>query len=112
MLPDSKMKAFGAPRRIAVYITDVLADSPDKPFSQRLVPSKIGIGADGKPTAALIKKLAALGVQADVSELKVVNDGKQDQLYYEGVKKGESLEKGLQNALDYAVTHLPIPKRS
>ena len=56
LLPDSKMKAFGAPRRIAVYITDVLADSPDKPFSQRLVPSKIGIGADGKPTAALIKK--------------------------------------------------------
>lgn len=110
LLPDSKVKAFGAPRRIAVYITDVLADSPDKPFSQRLVPSKIGIGADGKPTAALTKKLAALGVQADVSELKVVNDGKQDQLYYEGVKKGESLEKGLQNALDYAVTHLPIPK--
>ncbi len=110
LLPDSQMQAFGAPRRIAVYITHVLANSPDKPFSQRLVPSKIGIGADGKATPALIKKLAALGVQAEVSELKVVNDGKQDQLYYEGVKKGESLEKGLQEALDYAVTHLPIPK--
>ena len=63
-----------------------------------------------KPTAALIKKLAALGVQADVSELKVVNDGKQDQLYYEGCEERRELGKGLQNALDYAVTHLPIPK--
>lgn len=110
LLPDSKLKAFGSPRRIAVYITNVLANSPDKPFSQRLVPSKIGIDSEGKATPALIKKLTALGVQAEVSELKVVNDGKQDQLYYKGVKKGEPLEKGLQEALNYAVTHLPIPK--
>lgn len=110
LLPDSKMKAFGAPRRIAVYITDVLATSPDKPFSQRLVPTKVGLDAEGRPTQALTKKLQALGIEADVSELKVVNDGKQDQLYYEGLKKGVDLESALQTALDYAVTHLPIPK--
>lgn len=110
LTPDSRLTAFGAPRRIAVLISNVLENSPDKPFSQRLVPSKVGLDAEGKPTNALLKKLQALGLQAEVSDLKVINDGKQDQLYYEGVKKGEPLEKGLQEALDYAVTHLPIPK--
>lgn len=106
----SKTTVFGAPRRIAALITDVLARSEDKPFKQKLVPAKIGLDANGKLTAALEKKMKALGIQCDVSELKVVNDGKQDQLVYEGIKPGVDLAVSLQNALDYAVKHLPIPK--
>ena len=71
----SAVKAYGAPRRMGVLITEVLEKSPDKEFEQRLVPVRVGLDAEGKPTAALTKKMAALGITADVSELKRVNDG-------------------------------------
>lgn len=107
---DSIVTPFGSPRRLAVHITDVLAQSPDVEFKQRLVPVRVGLDAEGKPTPALVKKMQALGIHAEASELKVVNDGKQDQLVYEGVKPGYGIEKGLQTALDEAVKGMPIPK--
>lgn len=107
---DSIVTPFGSPRRLAVHITDVLAQSPDVEFKQRLVPVLVGLDAEGKPTPALAKKMQALGIHAEASELKIVNDGKQDQLVYEGVKPGYGIEKGLQTALDEAVKGMPIPK--
>ena len=50
---SSVATAYGAPRRLAVHITDVLAKSPDETFRQKLVPVKVGIGADGQATPAL-----------------------------------------------------------
>ena len=66
--------------------------APDKPFRQKLVPVKVGLDAEGKATPALSKKMKALGIECEPSELKVVNDGKQDQLVYEGTKAGVSLK--------------------
>ena len=37
----SVMTAYGAPRRLAVHITDVLAKSPDEAFTQKLVPVRV-----------------------------------------------------------------------
>lgn len=106
----SAVTAFGAPRRLAALITNVLEKSPDEPFKQKLVPVKVGLDAEGKPTQALLKKMKALGLTADVSDLKRENDGKNEQLMYEGIRAGVALAKGLQTALDAALTSLPIPK--
>ena len=106
----STVKAYGAPRRMGVLITEVLEKSPDKAFEQRLVPVRVGLDAEGKPTAALTKKMAALGITADVSELKRVNDGKNEQLVYTGVRAGVTVKDALQKALEDAVKALPIPK--
>lgn len=106
----SKTKAYGAPRRLAVHITNVRAVSPDETFRQKLVPVKVGIAADGSATPALRKKMAALGIDCPVEKLERVNDGKNEQLVYEGVRPGSELAPALQKALDYAVKHLPIPK--
>lgn len=106
----SQTVAYGAPRRLAVHITNVRAKSPDETFRQKLVPVKVGIGADGKATPALLKKMAALGIECDVERLERVNDGKNEQLVYEGVRPGVELAPALQKALDYATKHLPIPK--
>lgn len=107
---DSVVHAYGAPRRMAVHITNVLEKSPDEAFRQKLVPVKVGIGADGEAAPALVKKMAALGISCPVSELKRVSDGKTEQLYYEGVRAGQSLTHGLQQALEDSVKALPIPK--
>ena len=106
----SAVKAYGAPRRMGVLITEVLEKSPDKEFEQRLVPVRVGLDAEGKPTAALTKKMAALGITADVSELKRVNDGKNEQLVYTGIRHGVAVKDALQKALEDAVKALPIPK--
>lgn len=107
---ESVTTAYGAPRRLAVHITAVRAKSPDETFRQKLVPVKVGIGADGKATPALVKKMAALGIECDIEKLERVNDGKNEQLVYEGVRPGVELAPALQKALDHAVKHLPIPK--
>lgn len=107
---ESVVRPFGAPRRMAVLITNVLAKSPDEAFRQKLVPVKVGIGADGKATPALAKKMASLGIDCPVEALKRESDGKNEQLFYEGVRAGVELAAGLQKALEASVKALPIPK--
>ena len=107
---DSRTTAYGAPRRLGVHITDVLPKSPEEAFEKKLVPARIGLTESGEATPALSKKMASLGISCPVSELKRVNDGKQDQLVYEGIRPGVELAEGLQAALESAVKHLPIPK--
>ncbi|HIU38011.1 MAG TPA: glycine--tRNA ligase subunit beta [Candidatus Aphodousia faecigallinarum] len=106
----SETTVFGSPRRLAALVTCVLAKSPDEPFKQKLVPVKVGLDADGNPTAALQKKMKALGIEADVKSLKCVDDGKNEQLFYEGIRPGVELVQGLQTALEAAAFNLPIPK--
>ena len=106
----SQTSVFGSPRRLAALLTKVLAKSPDQAFKQKLVPVKVGLDADGNPTPALEKKMKALGIVADVKSLKRVDDGKNEQLFYEGIRPGVALAQGLQTALDAAAFNLPIPK--
>ena len=106
----SETTVFGSPRRLAALVTCVLAKSPDEPFKQKLVPVKVGLDADGNPTAALQKKMKALGIEADVKSLKRVDDGINEQLFYEGIRPGVELVQGLQTALEAAAFNLPIPK--
>lgn len=101
---------YGSPRRLAAVITNVLAKSPDQAFKQKLVPVRIGLDSEGKATPALEKKMKALGITADVSELQRVSDGKNEQLVYEGVRAGIELAAGLQTAIETAANNLPIPK--
>ncbi|HPE01604.1 MAG TPA: glycine--tRNA ligase subunit beta [Burkholderiaceae bacterium] len=110
LAPDSQATAYGAPRRLGVLITDVLAASPAQAFKQKLVPVSVGIAPDGSATPALLKKLAALGIVAGVDQLRRESDGKTEQLVVEGVKPGVALAAGLQAALLEAIEALPIPK--
>ena len=107
---DSQVTAYGAPRRLAALISGVAATSPEQAFKQKLVPVAVGLTAEGQASPALSKKLAALGINASVAELKRESDGKTEQLVYEGVKPGVALAAGLQAALDEAIAGLPIPK--
>ena len=111
--PGAKASAFATPRRLAAHITEVLAEAADKPVAQKLMPVSVGLDANGKATPALLKKLAALGVEANdalVAGLRRVQEGKAEALYYDSLAKGASLREGLQKALDAALSALPIPK--
>ncbi|MBS7808103.1 glycine--tRNA ligase subunit beta [Variovorax sp. PCZ-1] len=102
---------FASPRRLAVWVKDVLVQAPDKAVSQKLMPVAVGLDAAGSATPALLKKLQALGADASaVSGLKRVMDGKAEALFYESTAKGAMLAEGLQKALLEAIAKLPIPK--
>jgi glycyl-tRNA synthetase beta chain len=108
---DAKLQAFASPRRLAAHITGVAAQGADKAVSQKLMPVSVGLGADGKATPALIKKLQALGAGEDaVPSLKRAMDGKAEALFYESTAKGATLADALQKALLEAIAKLPIPK--
>jgi glycyl-tRNA synthetase beta chain len=103
--------AYASPRRLAVHLTNVAARAADKQVQQKLMPVTVALDANGQPTPALLKKLAALG--ADVSvvpTLKRQPDGKTEALFLDSVVPGATLAEGLQAALEAALAALPIPK--
>ncbi len=107
----SQVHAYASPRRLAVQVSDVLSRAADKAVRQKLMPVAVGLGADGQPTPALLKKLGALGVDASVvPTLKREPDGKAEALFLDSMQPGVTLRDGLQKALDEALTRLPIPK--
>ncbi|WP_374318844.1 glycine--tRNA ligase subunit beta [Aquabacterium sp.] len=103
--------AFASPRRLAVHLTDVSTKAPDQAVQQKLMPVTVALDAQGQPTPALLKKLGALGVGAEVvPQLKRAPDGKAEALFLDSIKSGATLAEGLQKALDETLAKLPIPK--
>ena len=108
---DSQVTDYATPRRLAVHVTSVLAVAPERAVSTKLMPASVGLDADGKATPALLKKLAALGADADsVPKLRREHDGKTEALFHDSRVAGATLAEGLQKALDAAIAALPIPK--
>ncbi len=104
-------KVFATPRRLAVCVSHVLTVAADQTFTEKLMPVAVGLDKDGKATPALLKKLAAKSLaHIGVAALEIENDGKADQLIYRGTAAGQSLQQGLQAALDDAIKNLPVPK--
>jgi len=107
----SAYTSFATPRRLAVMLPQVLARSPDKPQRQKLLPASVGFDAAGAPTAALLKKLASLGLDAAaVATLERAQDGKAETLFVHRTLPGESLAAGLDAIVGEAIAALPIPK--
>jgi glycyl-tRNA synthetase beta chain len=99
----------------AAHISQVWRKAADKAVSQKLMPVSVGLDAHGQPTAALLKKLQALGADlsdpaAAVAALRRAPDGKSEALFYDSLATGATLDSGLQKALEEALAKLPIPK--
>ena len=109
--PDAQVASYATPRRLAVQVADVAAQAADRPVSQKLMPVAVGLDANGQPTPALLKKLAALGAEAEAAKtLRREGEGKAEALFYDSVARGATLAEGLQKALEAALAALPIPK--
>ncbi len=111
---------FATPRRLAATITRVRAVAPDAEVTEKLMPAKVALAADGAPSQALAKKLAGLGrphlatATLDAADgpdrVFVRSDGKADYVWLSTLARGAPLAQGLQQALDQVVEKLPIPK--
>ena len=103
--------AFSTPRRLAMGLRRVRAASEPRAIEQKLMPASVGLDAGGKPTPALEKKLAALGLAGiDPGKLKKRVDGKSETLFVDSTTPAVPLAQALQAALDETLAALPIPK--
>jgi glycyl-tRNA synthetase beta chain len=108
---DATVTAFASPRRLAMHLTEVSGRASDRAVQQKLMPVPVALDASGAPTAALLKKLAALGADATVlPQLRRVVEGKAEVLYLDSTVPGATLAEGLTSALHEALAKLPIPK--
>lgn len=118
--PESRVTAFGSPRRLAVHITSVARRSADQPFRQKLMPLAVARDAARNWTQAFLKKLEGIGrghlaaLPVGTSEgsdsLVVEHDGKADAVFLHGITAGQKLHEALQATLDETIAGLPIPK--
>ena len=111
LVDETTVTPYASPRRLAVHLTKVAAKAADRAVQQKLMPVAVALDANGEPTPALLKKLAALGQDASVvPTLRRRMDGKAEALFLDTVAPGATLQEGLQAALEAAIAGLPIPK--
>ena len=101
-------RIYATPRRLAVLIRGVRAKAGDRTESKKLMPSKVAFGADGKPSAALAKRLEKEGASTDQIQRRI--EGDSEYAFLTQTIPGVTLAAGLQLALQEAIAKLPIPK--
>jgi glycyl-tRNA synthetase beta chain len=106
--PDSVVRRFSTPRRLAVQITKVREVGPDKPFEQSGPLLKIALDAEGNPTPALLGFARKNGVAVDALEQRDTPKGRA--FYYRAIAKGGALAATLAVKVAAALKSLPIPK--
>ena len=105
------MRWFATPRRLAVVIPEVLVQAPERQVTEKIMPVAVAFGADGRPSAALLKKLEAKGIAAaEIGKFARRMDGKTETLYYSFAAPGATLAACLAAVVQDAVAQLPIPK--
>ncbi|MDP1650753.1 MAG: glycine--tRNA ligase subunit beta, partial [Rubrivivax sp.] len=86
------MEIFASPRRLAVFIPEVMTRAEDRSVSQKLMPAAVGLDTNGNATPALLKKLSALDADAAaVPQLRRESDGKVEMLYFDSMLRGATL---------------------
>ena len=112
LLVDSSItNSFATPRRLAVHFSAVLAKAANRQVKEKLLPVSIALDSNGKATAPLLKKLAALGhPDISIDQLERQGTDKSETFYLNVEVSGSTLSEGLQLALEQAIAKLPIPK--
>ena len=103
------IKAFAAPRRLAIQIDGISDKQPDRTEEKRGPAIKAAFDADGNPTRAAMGFAKGLGIEA--SELTTINTDKGDYVGYVQTIQGQATTELLPTIFQNALDNLPIAKR-
>ena len=103
------IKAFAAPRRLALQIEGISEKQPDRTEEKRGPAIKAAFDADGNPTRAAMGFAKGLGIEA--SELTTINTDKGDYVGYVQTVQGQATTELLPAIFQTALDNLPIVKR-
>ncbi|MCS4534136.1 glycine--tRNA ligase subunit beta [Neisseria montereyensis] len=104
---ETEYTAYASPRRLAVQVKNVKAVQADQHIVKK-GPAVANAMKDGAPTKALEGFARSCG--ADIADLKIIHDGKQDVYAHEFTQQGKALAELLADILNQAIKKLPIPK--
>ncbi|EPJ81937.1 MAG: glycine--tRNA ligase subunit beta [Pseudomonas sp.] len=104
-LTFSAKQAYGAPRRLAVLITDLATQQPDRSVNLDGPPRQAAFDAEGNPTQAALGFAKKCGV--DLSEI----DQSGPKLRYSQSIAGKATASLLPTIVEDSLNDLPIPKR-
>ena len=103
------IKAFAAPRRLAIQIDGISDKQPDRTEEKRGPAIKAAFDADGNPTRAAMGFAKGLGIEA--SKLTTINTDKGDYVGYIQTVQGQATTELLPTIFQTALDNLPIAKR-
>ena len=101
---NSVCTAYATPRRLALMVTDVAEQQPDRVIEKKGPAVASGVDAEGKPTRALEGFMRSAGVTFD----QMHKAG--DYFVARSEKKGEAIDAHLAEIVSAALKKLPIPK--
>jgi len=104
----SEPQPFATPRRLAVLISQVLDKQLDRVVERKGPAVAAAIGADGKPTPALLGFAKSCGVEP--AKLERRDGDKGEYFVYVAEQKGEPLGNHLAAIVESALKRLPVPK--
>lgn len=103
------VKAYAAPRRLAVLVEDLADQTPSKELVVWGPPAAIAFDKDGQPTKAAQAFAEKNGIAP--SELKAESDGKAEKLVARISQQGQQTAGLLEKVVGDALAKLPIAKR-
>ncbi|OUR71785.1 glycine--tRNA ligase subunit beta [Methylophaga sp. 41_12_T18] len=108
-LSFSAIKAYAAPRRLAVVVSDVQVRQQDRMVERRGPAIKSAFDDDGNPTRALQGFAKSCGVSVD--DLEKMETAKGAWLVYKQQQTGAETVDLIADILQKSLADLPIPKR-
>ena len=99
---------YATPRRLALLITDVAAQQPDRVIEKKGPAVASGLDAEGQPSKALAGFMRSAGVTFE--QLHKVSDGKGEYFVARIDRKGEAIDAHLAEIVSAALKKLPIQK--
>lgn len=103
------IKAYAAPRRLAIQIDGISDKQPDRVEQKRGPAIKAAFDADGNPTRAATGFAQGLGISP--SDLITISTDKGDYVGYEQTIHGQAVADLLPAIFQNALDNLPIAKR-
>ena len=107
-LPFSSVSWFAAPRRLAVYVTELAEGQQDKVVEKRGPAVSAAFDAEGNPTKAALGWARGNGIDVADAERLVTDKG--EWLLHKANVPGQPVSALLESLLNQAIGKLPIPK--
>jgi glycyl-tRNA synthetase beta chain len=106
--PDSASRAYATPRRLAVQVTRVRAQAPDREIEVQGPGIKVGLDGQGRPTAALNGFARKCGTTVEALERRDTPKG--TVFVHRSRASGAALDAEIEAIVARALRSLPIPK--
>ena len=101
--------SFATPRRLAVWVKQLVARQPDQDMKRRGPPVSASFDSAGQPTRAALAFAESAGVAVDA--LQKLDEGKGSFLFFIGTKPGAAATELLPQIVQASLDALPIPRR-